>query len=55
MAHDPLQILLNMRMAILAAQQETVNYGYPEFNERMEAMLKESKELFRLFDKSYSD
>lgn len=52
---DPLQALLRVRAAINEAVGATERYGYVEFNHRMEAFRNEAIQLFRMFDKEYSD
>jgi hypothetical protein len=52
---DPLQALLRVRRAISDACAITADYGYEDFKLRMNALQVEAVELFRLFDRYYSD
>jgi hypothetical protein len=52
---DPLEDLLGMRRRISDAIRTTEGYGYEDFNSRMKALQTEAVELFRLFDRYYSD
>lgn len=52
---DPLDALLRMRLGVDLAMARTNGFGYEDFDKRMKALQKESVELFRLFDRYYSD
>lgn len=54
-ARYPLPVLLDVRGAIKEAIEATEAFGYEDFNKRMQALEAEARELFRMFDRYYSD